>query len=168
MRKTLIASCVAIVLAGGLAGGSIIARAAEAPAAIAMGGTPGPLRLFLSGQLGRLLTLRSELNLTADQREQIRQIIQSRRVEIANALRPIVEKRRALRDAVMADTTDEQAIRAAAGNLATSIGDAAVLAAKVRSEVAKVLTPEQLATVTAFRKESGQSVDHFLDNMAKP
>jgi Spy/CpxP family protein refolding chaperone len=168
MRKTVIASCLAAALSLGLVGGSALVHAAETSAVIATGQNPGPWRLLVSGQFGRLLTLRSELNISADQRQHIKLIFQSHRPEIAASLRPLVEKRRALQDAVMAEPTDEPAIRAAAGNLATSLGDAAVLAAKIRSEVANVLTPEQQAKVADFRRDSRLSVDHFLDNLAKP
>ena len=167
MRAKLVATCLVLALIGTVVGGAMAAHAAETPAAIALGESPGPLRLFFSGQLGRLLTLRSELNLSGEQKQQIKQIIRSHRVEIATALKPVVEKHRALRDAVLADSGNEQAIRSAAGNLGTSIGDAAVIAAKVKGEVAKVLTPEQRATVAAFRTDSGKALDRFLDTMSK-
>ena len=168
MCKKLIASCIAMTLAGGVVGGGVVAHAAATTAAIATGEPQRPLQLLISGQIGRLLTLRSELNISADQREQIKQILQFRSFGDCRCLAPVVEKCRVLRDAVAADTSDEQAIRAAANNLASSIGDAAVLTAKVRAEVAKVLTPDQRAKIAEFRRQSDQSIDRFLDKMDKP
>jgi Spy/CpxP family protein refolding chaperone len=153
---------------GGLTAGAVAVKAAETSAAIATGETPGMWKTLISGQIGRLLALRSDLDLTSEQKDQIKEILQSHRTEIAAAIKPVVEKRRALGDTVMADPIDEQAIRTAAGNLSNSIGDAAVLAAKVRTEVSKVLTPEQRATVAAFRKDSEHAVDQFLDKLGKP
>lgn len=41
-----------------------------------------PLRMLVSGQFGRLLALRSELDVTAEQRTQIREIVKSHRQEL--------------------------------------------------------------------------------------
>jgi periplasmic protein CpxP/Spy len=125
-----------------------------------------PVRMFLSGQLGRLLELRSELDLTADQRSQIREIVKSHRQEIADAIRPMVEKRRALRDATLAENANEATIRAAADELGKAIGDAAVVGSHVKAEIHKVLTPEQQEKISHFRGESQSAVDKFLDKMS--
>src|SRR3972149_11314742 len=58
-----------------------------------------PLRMLVSGQFGRLLTLRSELDVTTEQRQQIRGIVKNHRQEIAAALKPVAEKRRGGRGA---------------------------------------------------------------------
>lgn len=72
MRKKLIVSCMAVALAAGIAGTCIAVHAAETSVVITTGQTPRPLRLLFSGQTGRLLTLRSELNITSEQRQQIK------------------------------------------------------------------------------------------------
>src|SRR5262245_5530088 len=73
-----------------------------------------PLRMFLGGQIGRLMTLRAELGVTGEQQAEIRKIVDSHRSEIAAVAKPIVDKRRALRAAVMAETPNEATIRTAA------------------------------------------------------
>jgi Spy/CpxP family protein refolding chaperone len=132
------------------------------------GGEDGvhPLRMFLGGQLGRMMTLRAELGVTGEQRAEIRKIVESHRSEIAAVVKPIVEKRRALREATLAANSDEAAIRAAANDLGKAIGDAAVLAAKVKPEVFKVLTPEQQKKVENFRADSDSTVDRFMHAMS--
>ncbi len=163
MRKILAAAVVgSVMLAGGLGAG------VGAVGATAMRDGGGPFKMLLSGQIGRLLMLRSELNLTADQRTQIRTILQSHRAEIAKAVAPLVADRRALRDLTTADTTDEKAIRAASTKLADDIGDAAILAAKVKGEVRKIITPDQLQKIQDFRKQSDGAVDRFIEDMGKP
>jgi Spy/CpxP family protein refolding chaperone len=113
------------------------------------------------------MTLRSELDVTAEQRDAIRKIVQSHRSEIVEVAKPIVEKRRALRDATLAKEPNEAAIRTAANDLGKAIGDAAVLASKVKAEVAKVLTPEQMHRVEAFRGQSDSAIDGLLEKFAK-
>src|SRR6185369_12358661 len=117
---------------------------APSPATAQSGAAHRPLVNFIRAELGRLMVLKSELDITDAQKEQIKTILQSHKAEIAQVAKPLVDKKRALRDAVMADAPDEKAIRAASDDLAHSIGDAAVLASKIKQEVAVVLTPDQL------------------------
>jgi Spy/CpxP family protein refolding chaperone len=129
-------------------------------------GEGGPLRALMSGQVGRLLTLRSELDLTTEQKESIHKIVESHRQEIRDVIKPVVEKRRALRDATIATTPDEKAIRAAASDLGNALGNAAVLGSKIKAEVVTVLTPEQKQKVDEFRKHADAAVDHFFEETA--
>ena len=128
----------------------------------------GPLRMLVSGQFGRLLTLRSELGITTEQREQIRGIVKSHRQEIAAALKPVADKRRALRDATLAEDANEATIHAAADELGKAIGDAAVVGSKIKAEVRDVLTPEQREKIVEFRQQSETAVDKFLDKLVDP
>ena len=115
-----------------------------------------------------MLTLRSDLDLSDEQRDDIRQILLSHKQEIATVMKPVVEKRRALRDATLADHPDEHAIRAAANELGQAIGDAAVVGAKIKGEVHQVLTPEQLQKVDTFRGQFDAAVDQFIEKAANP
>ena len=125
-----------------------------------------PRRMLVSGQFGRLLTLRSELGMTTEQRTQIREIVKSHRQELATVLKPVANKRRALRDATLAENANEAAILAAADELGKAIGDAAVVGSKIKAEVHTVLTPEQREKITQFRQQSETAVDKFLAEMA--
>jgi Spy/CpxP family protein refolding chaperone len=125
-----------------------------------------PLRMLISGQFGRWLALRSELDVTTEQREKIREILKRHKSELAAALHPVVEKRRALREATLAENANEATIRAAADELGKSIGDAAVVGSKVKADVRAVLTPAQREKVTQFRQQSESAVDKFLDEIA--
>jgi protein CpxP len=87
------------------------------------------------------LALRA-LDLTEQQREQVRAVLEQHRAEN----RAIAEKSRAARErmrAAAAATLDEAALRAAASSLVDAQVEAAVLRAKVRSEVLALLTEEQ-------------------------
>ena len=161
-RSTMGVCLLAAALVGGFGGSALAADAPHRDDVQAR-----PLRKMLGGQLGRLLTLRSELDLTAEQRDKIHAIVKAHRQELAEVLRPVAEKRRALRDATLADSANEATIRAAADELGKAIGDAAVIGAKVKAEVLGVLTPEQREKVAQFRQESAAAVDRFLDKAAE-
>jgi Spy/CpxP family protein refolding chaperone len=102
------------------------------------GGPGGP-----GGPLGLLGPAARDLNITDAQREQIRAIAQSHQEEMKAVGERMATVRKALDDAITGDTFDENAIRAAANEVAAVEGDAAVLRAKVHQAAWKVLTPEQ-------------------------
>ncbi len=167
MKRTLI---VLSILTAGL-----LAFAAAAPAVAPEGPPPAPARpriadtpmgRLIVGQIGRALVLRSELEVSPLQRREIRRILASHRDEIAAAARPLVQRQRALRDAVRADTPDARQIRAAAEAFGKALGDAAVLAGKIHAEVSEVLTPEQRKRIDAFVGERDNAVDRFLKALA--
>lgn len=127
-----------------------------------------PLGRLLMGRMGRLMTLKSDLNLTSDQKEAIASTMSAHKAEIAKALQPVVEKGRALREATSADAPDEAKIRSLADDLGKAIGDAAVVGAKVRHEVksAAHLTDEQAKRIADFHAENQAAVDRFLSDAA--
>jgi len=125
-----------------------------------------PLGRMITGSLGRLMVLRSELNLTDEQRSQIRDVLVRHRSEIATTVHAVRAKRLALRDSVLAENADEAAIRAAAGELGDEIADAAVKASKLKAQVAPILTSEQRKLIGQFLADQDQAVDRFLDQAA--
>jgi Spy/CpxP family protein refolding chaperone len=161
MRKALIA-LVAVTSAGMALG------AAGAASGIA-GKRPmdTPLGRFIVGQIGRKMVLASELNLTDEQRTGIREIVLARRAEIAAVAKPVVERRRALREAVLADEPNPRKIRRAAEDLGDAVADAAVLAAKIKGEIAEVLSPEQVKSIREHLADKDAAVDGFLERVAE-
>jgi len=61
--------------------------------------------------------------------------------------------RKALHDAIAADTFDEAAIRSAAAEVGAVEADAAVLQARIHTEVVALLTPEQVKKAKELRTE---------------
>jgi Spy/CpxP family protein refolding chaperone len=164
-KRWIILSMLAVLTVGGI-GGTVLG-VATTQVAVARGEL-GPLGRLISGQIARWRQLGSALNLTADQRQQIRGIVESHRAEIAEVVKPLVEKRRALGAATSGGTMDEPAIRAAAADLTQSVGDAAVLAAKIKLEVRQVLTPTQTQQIEEFRRNSDAAVDQFVQELSNP
>lgn len=122
---------------------------------------------LITANLGRLMTLRSELNLTDEQKTKIHDAFKGHKKEIAAEAKQLFAKRNVLRDLVLSGSTDEAAIRKAADDLGKEIGNAAVLGVKVRDEVAPVLTDEQRAKIKKTKMEVDESVMSFLDKAAK-
>ena len=98
------------------------------------GGPGGP------GAFGPMMLER--LNLTTDQRDRVRQIMESHRDEQKAIGDREMTARGALNDAITG-TFDEGAIRSQAANLAAVDADQAVLQARIYSEVFQILTSEQ-------------------------
>jgi len=84
-----------------------------------------------------------ELNLTDTELDQVKAVVESHRVEQQAIGERMQAARRALQDAITADTFDEAAIRAAVAQSGAVEADAAVLQAKIRAEILALLTPEQ-------------------------
>jgi Spy/CpxP family protein refolding chaperone len=106
-----------------------------------------------------------ELNLTDAQREAVHETLIARRTDIESAVKPVIEAKRALHNAVLADDPDDAAIRTAAATLGTSIGDAAITFSNIRVEVFENarLTPEQMQKFAEFRSSADAKIDTFLN-----
>ena len=121
-----------------------------------------PIVRMVVGNIGRLLTLRSEIKLTDSQRHDIEGILQTHRQAMVKSAKRLVAARRALRNAVLTEGSHESAIRAAAAEFGQSLGGAAVLASQVSKEVRGTLTPGQIEQIRQTRASVEASVDAFL------
>ena len=86
-----------------------------------------------------------ELDLSDDQKAQVKSIMNSHQAEFKAAGEKIGAAREALRQLLEADSIDESAIRAKSVEAANAEADAAILGAKVRAQTLQVLNSEQLA-----------------------
>ncbi len=158
-------SLVGLVAGVALAAVVTVAVAAEGDASRGLKGSP--LGRLISGCIGRMMVLRSELNLSDQQREEIGKILKSHRQEIVKQAEAVWKKRVALREAVLKPGTDEKEIRRAASEMGQEIGDAAVLAAKLRGEIAPVLNDEQRQLVQKRLSENVEAVEKFFAKASK-
>ena len=85
-----------------------------------------------------------ELDLTDDQKAQLKTIADSHRAEFQAAGQKIGAAREGMRALVEADSINESAIRAKSAEIAAAEADVMILNAKVRQESMQVLTSEQL------------------------
>jgi Spy/CpxP family protein refolding chaperone len=126
-----------------------------------------PVARMISGCVGRLMVLRSEMNVSGQQQAAIREVLVARRPQIAQTVRSVREKRLVLRNAVLSGEADEAQIRAAAEELGQAIGDAAVKATRLRNEIAPILSSEQRELIREFLEENDAAVDKFLAQAAE-
>jgi Spy/CpxP family protein refolding chaperone len=122
-----------------------------------------PLGRMVTGNFGRLMVLRSEVNLTDEQRDKVKGVVKAHKSEILTEAKAVAEHRRALRNAVLTEKPDEAAIRKAAEDLGREIGNAAVLAAKIKGEVAPVLTGRQKELVKQCIADCEKAADRFFE-----
>jgi Spy/CpxP family protein refolding chaperone len=155
-----------LVLAGGVAwSNSLLAEETGASGASAGPGEYGkrPILNFIRNHFHQAWEMRSKLNLSEEQKASIRETVVGHKAEIVNMFKEVGKKRQALRDAVLAETPNELTIRAAADDLGKAIGDAAVKASKIASDVRKDLTAEQLEKIRKFREKQRAEFDKALD-----
>ena len=122
----------------------------------------GHAREVVMGIIGELRELRSKIALTGDQRSQIQEIVLTHKSEIGTQLEKGRDARRAMRDAVEAHGADSSEVTKAADAVADAARSRALLTAKIRSEVAPILTPEQREEIKSTRGRIEDSVDELL------
>jgi Spy/CpxP family protein refolding chaperone len=91
----------------------------------------------------------ARLNLSEGQKDQVKNVMESRRDELKGLGDRARTARQALHAAVTADGLDEGLIRTRAADLATIESDLAVAHARIYADVFRILTPEQQAQARA-------------------
>src|ERR1700737_1396929 len=169
MRSILIRTIVSGVLAVAFLSvvAPVIVRAQIAdggPALDAPFERPGaPARL-----LGPLFPILRRLQLTPDQRGQVRQILLGHREDFRNLIQRAVKGRKALFRAVYLDPFDEGVIRDRSADVAAVQADEAVLRATIRTEIFGVLTPDQLARAIKALERFAQHGRDGSDDASSP
>jgi Spy/CpxP family protein refolding chaperone len=103
------------------------------------------------------------LDLTDEQREQIRQIRQTHRKEQQNARQTVADTRKALQDAIATDAEPAE-IRAAATALGKAIGEQAVVRANTLKAIKEILTDEQIEQLEKIREQSQRFRERARDH----
>lgn len=134
----------------------------------AWGAADTPLGRLIMGNVGRLLVLKAELNLTPEQKDKICNVLETHKKEIATEMRDVWQKRNALRDLIVSDKADEEQIRQAASELGQAIGDVAVMAHGLwNKEISPILTEEQKNLLDKFRRQTDAAGTKFFDTVTK-
>jgi len=135
-----------LLAAGGLFAGRLSANS------LPEGSEHSPHRMF--GRLSRAL------DLTDGQKAQVKSILKSHAAEIEAQMAKSSAARHALHDAVNAQPFDEAAIRARAADVGQAQADAAVLFAKIRTEVVPLLTDDQKQKLQTFSQKMRSRGEH--------
>jgi len=144
--KTIFIITAAAIIAGGFIFSTSLA--ADNPEA-------GPLR----GQMFQRLAER--LDLTADQKAQIKTILADEKDALKSLLGQLHDARTVLREAIQAGDANESSVRAASAKAASVEADMAVERMKLFSKISPVLTAEQRQKIDGF----AQRVDDFADSL---
>jgi periplasmic protein CpxP/Spy len=156
-KSVLVVAGIAVIAAAGLFAGRLSAGAFHG------GKSRGDFAQRLFSRMSRAL------DLTEEQKSRIKDVLRTHADEIKAQMQASANARRILHDAVMAQPTDEGAIRAAAAQVGQTQGDAALLFARVRTEIDPILTPEQKQKIQSFQERgrhhvdaAGRSIDRLL------
>jgi len=106
------------------------------------------------GAGGRYMAALEQLNLTADQSQQIASIMKLDREAMKAAATQWQETREALSRQIQVGPFDEQSVRAACKQAAAASEEAAVLRAKMAGQIRAVLTSEQQAALDKIRTDA--------------
>jgi Spy/CpxP family protein refolding chaperone len=110
---------------------------------------------------GQILKRISEkLNLTDDQKSQIKAILSGEKDTLKTLLTQLHEARKDMRAAIQASGANEASVRAAAAKVASVEADLAVERMKLYGKISPVLTDEQRRQISSFT----QRADDFTDN----
>jgi Spy/CpxP family protein refolding chaperone len=173
MRKSL--WCVPFVVSGFVAGAAALHASGQPEGAGGHGhhghhgvhGLHGGQCDLAAALHAHLAQLHADLNLTDEQRDAVHATFVNRHADIAAAVRPVLQAKRTLINAVHADAPDEAAIRAAGDTLGRAIGDAAVVFAHVKNEVfqAAAWTPEQTRKLGEMKTKLDVSIGRLVDSL---
>lgn len=124
--------------------------------------TNSPTAAHSNPRLGRMLQrIADRLDLTADQRTQVQDIIAGEKDDLKSLLNRLHDARVNLRTAIQTDGATEADVRAASAKVAAVESDLAVERLKLFAKISPVLTGEQRAKLT----ELEQNFDSLVDNL---
>ncbi len=141
--------------------GGTIARAAEQDEA---GGGFGIHRGHRGGPMLRGLKALRQLDLSEQQRAEIRSVLQAEREAGREEREALMGARRELRQAIH-DGAEEPVLRDKAATLGVHAGDMAVRAAAIRAQIRTVLTEEQNHQLEQLRAEAQERVQERRQRM---
>ena len=111
------------------------------------------------GMAGSVMRLQKELNVTDEQREQIRAIMEANRETGRAVMEKMRDAHQALRELAESDEVNEAAIRAKAAEVGAALGDSALMQAKVRKNIRAVLTADQIKKLDEMRDKMRERME---------
>lgn len=109
----------------------------------------------------------SALGLSAQQKQDIREILKKNKPQTQPLMKQLITERRSLRSLIQNETIDESAIRTQSAKVAAIEADIAVERARVAQEIRTVLTPEQVQKYMDIQAKRDRKLDNFLLRASK-
>ena len=142
-----------------IAGGLLVVGTILSVKGAALAGEQHPLRAKL------LERAKEKLNLSDDQKGQIKSAVSGERVAIAQLRSRAQEARVGLKQAIRSPDATESSIRAAAGELSAVLADAAVERVKIRNEIGPKLNDDQKVRVEKFQEKRAALRDQLREKI---
>jgi Spy/CpxP family protein refolding chaperone len=108
------------------------------------------------------------LNLSEDQQAQVKQILAAEKPTMLPLVKQLAQTRRQLRQLEEGGTFDEAKVRALASQQAQTMTDLIVERSKVKSEIFKLLTPEQKAKAVQLMDRREARFHRHVEGMSQP
>ncbi len=102
------------------------------------------------------------LNLTQQQKDQVKTVFANHKTEIQKVAKQTAEARMALRDDIF-NGANQQTLQGALGKVSTAESDAAVLRSAIWMEIKPILTPDQLTQLQTRQQNMDRRVQNFLN-----
>ena len=109
--------------------------------------------------------LAEKLNLTADQKSQIKTILAGEKDTLKPLLAALHDARKNLRTAIRASDASEASVRATSAKVAGAEADLAVERLKLYGKISPILTDEQREKISAFEQRADEFVDAAIDRI---
>ncbi len=119
-----------------------------------------PAQAPLRGKI--LQRIAEKLNLTADQRAQIKSVLSGEKDTLAPLLGQLHDARTNLRAAIRAGDANETSVRAASAKVASAEADLAVERMKLYGKIAPILTEAQRQQLSEMQQRADALVDHVI------
>lgn len=109
----------------------------------------------------------NELNLTPDQRSQIRSILADEKGNLQPLLSQLHATRVNLRDSIRASDASEASVRTASARVAAAEADLAVERMKLYGKISPILTDAQRQKIAAFEERGDDRVDQAIAHIGE-
>jgi Spy/CpxP family protein refolding chaperone len=109
-----------------------------------------------------------QLNLTAAQGQQVREIVQSNRLDFRAVTRSYLMAKKELEDAIRLNPDDEDTIRARSAQLGSAMTEITVRRAQLRSQITRVLTHEQQQQWNQFEQKQEDQLQERINRLSEP
>lgn len=164
-RKTIIVMGMLLAAFAAFVGPSMASQPSAPPDADAL--CLPPVARLIAGNIGKFLVMRSELGITREQRAKIASEVAAHRDELKPLAKTLLEIRQAMREAVLAEQRNEEAIRRSAADFGKAIADASVVGSRIVADARKNLTPEQVERIRQFILDRDQAASMWIDQIGK-
>lgn len=151
-----------VAIVTGLLSGILLIQSAEAGPRLSKLNSYLCNRPVAAAVVNGLKNIAASLQLTADQKSQIKTILQANGVALKEAVKNVNELRKGHVATIRQEVVDEAAIRTTEAALSDAYLELSLLRASVYSQVVAVLTPEQKQKLAAEKDKIEASIDALI------